>query len=239
MFTISCSNERNDEISTDMEKYSLKNETLKSLSPFSIGHKINEIKIKKNSLSSYTITTTRYEEDNTGHKNDIFEITLAEDILNISGNFYSINYDVEKNEKTNQIYFSKNGKKEIISEDFINTISGNDLHALNRLVALYIELYDNSIKKMGPETDVLAKKSCAKFESGIGFTGTASSIRSVEDAQAYIDSGHGDCKIAGTDTSCALGSHICASTTTLQCFGGSCSGGGGSGGGGGWKVSNK
>lgn len=37
LFTISCSNERNDEISTDMEKYSLKNETLKSLSPFSIG----------------------------------------------------------------------------------------------------------------------------------------------------------------------------------------------------------
>ena len=52
-----------------------------------------KLKLKKNSLSSYTITTTRYEEDNTGHKNDIFEITLAEDILNISGNFYSADGD--------------------------------------------------------------------------------------------------------------------------------------------------
>jgi hypothetical protein len=105
-------------------------------------------------------------------------------------------------------------------------------------MALYIELYDTSIRKIGSETDVLAK-SCAVFESNIGFTSTAASIRSNEDAQEFIGHGHSDCKIMGTDISCAGGyNHVCFSTTTIQCTGATCGAPSGSSGGGGWKISN-
>lgn len=79
---------------------------------------------------------------------------------------------------------------------------------------------------------LFAGGSCAKFESGIGLTATASSIRANEDAQAYVAE-HRDCHIRGTDTSCATGGgHACISTVTIQCGGPTC--GGSTGGGGGW-----
>ncbi|WP_221414029.1 hypothetical protein, partial [Elizabethkingia miricola] len=75
--------------------------------------------------------------------------------------------------------------------------------------------------------------SCAVFESNIGLTATAASIRANEDAQAYV-SGHRDCRIRGTDVSCATGGgHACVATVTIQCTGTTC-GGDSTGGGGGW-----
>jgi len=233
----SCEDEKRDEVSTTMEKFILKTESLKSLSPFSIGYKINEIKIKKNNSSSYSVSTIRYDNKSQNSETDHFEISIAGNKLNISSNFYSNNYRIEKDEKMNLLVFYKNNTKEIFSENLVKNIKGNDLYAINRLMALYIELYDTSIRKMGPDTDILAKKSCAVFESNIGFTSTAASIRSNEDAQEYIGNGHPDCKIMGTDVSCAGGyNHACFSTTTMQCTGATC--GGSTGGGGGWKVSN-
>lgn len=78
--------------------------------------------------------------------------------------------------------------------------------------------------------------SCAKFESGIGLTATAASIRANEFAQAYV-SKHPGCSIRGTDTTCANGGgQACISTVTIQCSGPACPSydTGGTGGGGGW-----
>ncbi|WP_278554795.1 hypothetical protein [Elizabethkingia bruuniana] len=76
--------------------------------------------------------------------------------------------------------------------------------------------------------------SCAKFESAIGLTATAASIRANEDAQAYVSQNKG-CFIRGTDTSCATGGgHACVATVTIQCSGPACPGTDLGGGGGGW-----
>lgn len=237
----SCQEDTKEEsVQTSMENFTLKTESLKSLSPFSISYKINEIKIKKNSSSSYRVSTIRYNDESLDSITDTFDISIIGNILKISVDFTSNKYFIEKNTETNQLYFSINNEKEMILENSLQNIKENDLYALNRLITLYVELYDNTIRKMGPETDILAKKTCAMFESNIGFTGTAASIRSIEDAQAFIANGHGDCSIKGTDISCAGGNHVCLSTTTMQCSGATCSGGqsGGGTGGGGWKTSN-
>lgn len=132
-------------------------------------------------------------------------------------------YSIKKDILKNTLYFNNGTTNIKITNTFLDNVSGDDAYVLKRLISLYIELYDTSIKKMGNETSLLAKKkACAQFESGIGFTSSAAAYRAQYDAKEFISEGHGDCKIIGTDVSCIFDGHICFATTTMACNGNTC-----------------
>lgn len=212
------------EIQPEIEKFALKEQSLKSLSPFSINFNIKEINIDKINDNLYLVSSTRA----TGKygNTDFIEtcnINLEDNLINFSMNLFSNSYSIQKNISENALYFNNGVKKIRVSETYLDNVKGNDAYALKRLMALYIELYDTSIKKMGNETSILAKKkACAEFESNIGFTSSAAAYRAKYDAQEFIADGHSDCKIIGTDVSCVTDSHVCFATTTMVCNGSTC-----------------
>ena len=224
MLFTACQDDTNDIIEPKMENYTLKEQNLSSLSPFSINFNIKQINVDKIKNGEYKVSSLRA----TGkHGNsEIIEdtnISLDSDFVIFSTTMFSKIYSIKKDVTKNILYFN-NGKEYInVTNDFIDTIKGNDAYVLKRLIALYIELYDPSIKKMGNETNELArKKACAEFESNIGFTSSAAAYRAKYDAEEFIANGHGDCKIVGTDVSCVTDSHVCFATTTMACNGSTC-----------------
>lgn len=210
---------------TEMEKYQLNEGSLKSLSPFSINFEVSQIDIDKLNDENYSIIQHRktgkfgnetvLEDYNLKIKNNeiVFETTL-----------FNNEYKIVKNLDKNTFRFFKRNAEYSITNEFINNINIEDGYALKRMLSLYVELYDKDLKKMGySETQsTTAKAACAKFESSIGLTASAAAYRAGYDAQMYIMDGHSDCSFIGVDTSCVTDSHICISTVTMRCTGGSC-----------------
>lgn len=220
----SCQNDTNEVLEPRMENYTLKKQNLSSLSPFSINFNIRQINIDKLSNEQYEVSTFRATGKYGG--SEIIEntdILLDNNFVTFSTKMFSNLYTIKKDVIKNELYFNNGTENLKVTNEFINAVKGNDAYALKRLMALYIELYDSSIKKMGNETDKLARtKACAEFESNIGFTSSAAAYRAKYDAEEFIADGHGDCRIIGTDVSCVTDSHVCFATTTMACSGATC-----------------
>ncbi|MRM83262.1 hypothetical protein D1003_05400 [Riemerella anatipestifer] len=222
---MSCRNDSNENIESKMENYTLKEQSLRSLSPFSINFNIKRINIDKINNRRYKVSSLRA----AGRRGnpEIVEntnVSLEDNLVVFSTAMFSNLYSIKKDVIKGTLFFN-NGKEEVeVTNEFIDTVKGNDAYVLKRLIALYIELYDTSIRKMGGiETMRLAEqKACAEFESSIGFTSSAAAYRARYDAVQFINDGHGDCKIIGTDVSCVTDSHICFATVTMACNGATC-----------------
>lgn len=134
-------------------------------------------------------------------------------------------YKLIKNDSKNEIYFPVNDQISLIIESFFESIGKQEEVVLDKLVAVFIELYDKNAKRLSSDITVkvatsIANKtasSCLKFESGFGATASASKLRASTDAGAYISDGNSDYSVVGSDTSCALDSHVCVSTVTMSC----------------------
>lgn len=218
IFLSSCRSEINNMEDPIIEKFSLKEGTKNDLSSFSHIMGIYQIDIKKEkAINNYTILTIRLDKNN-NQTADSFLVKYDKNNFEIS-TVINLNkkYNLTKDLNTNLLYFYANGEKYNVTQDFIDKINNKIFsYEFNRLMCLYIELYDKSIKR---ENILSARKnSFAVFESGIGFTKTAAEIRANYAAQEYLNEpGHQLCVLRGIDTSCVTDSHVCYSTATIEC----------------------
>lgn len=221
----SCRNDQQNIIQPEAEKYLLNETSLKSLSPFSINFKVTQIDIDKINENDFILI--QHIKNGKYGKSELKEttfLTIENSKVTLKTNFFSNEYSIVKDLKANTLIFKKNNISANVTESLINNLNENDGYALKRLLALYIELYDNTQKKLGfSETQAsTARLACAQFESSIGFTGSAAAYRAGYDAQMYIMDGHSDCKMIGVDVSCVTDRHVCLATVTMACNGATC-----------------
>jgi hypothetical protein len=226
-FLFSCTSEINKDEEIISSKYRLDEFSKKtSLTNFAANHAIYNISLSKLEANKYKVITESYDLStiNKTLKNNYF-ITLTKNSValetNVNGKFYRF----IKNDIKNEASFQVKDQVFLLDDLFFQSISKEDDDVLNKLVSIFIELYDNNAKRLNSNAtkkvaNLIAGKSvssCLKFESAIGATATASKLRASIDTKEYISDGNSDCKAIGSDTSCAIDGHVCVTTVTMAC----------------------
>lgn len=227
LFLISCSSDIDKEEELISNKYQLEEFYEKTnLTPFVANHAIYNMSVIKTSPNKFKISTESYDLLNVNNRlKNNFYILVLENAVQLQTTVDNKIYKLIKNDSKKETSFQVNDQIFFINESFFDSITKQDEVVFDKLVSIFIELYDKNAKRLSPyitskvATSIAIKSasSCLKFESAIGATASASKLRASADTQEYISDGNSDCRIVGSDTSCVLDNHVCVTTVTMSC----------------------
>lgn len=223
----SCSSDSNKEQEIISSKYRLEEFSKKtSLTNFAANHAIYNMSLTKVEANKFKVTTESY-----GlavfnkQKTSNYFITLADNIVILQTNYNGKLYKLIKNDSKNEASFQIDKQIFLLNESFFESIGNEDDAILDLLVSIFVELYDNNAtrltsnvtRKVAVSIAGKTASACLKFESGVGLTASASTLRASTDAKEYISDGNSDCNVVGSDTSCVIDAHVCVTTVTMSC----------------------
>lgn len=224
---IACSSDNIKDEQLIANEYQLNEISQKTnLTPFMANHSVYNLSIIKNGINRFKISTESY--DTTNIKKSLienYEVKISLNMVELNTSTNNKTYVFRKDIQKNEVAFYINKKGFTVDEFLLQNKNSEDDNVFNKLISLYIELYDSNAKRLSSDitnkvANSIANKtaeSCYKFESAIGATASASQLRAKSDVTEYISDGNSDCKAVGSDTSCVVDSHVCVTTVTMSC----------------------